>query len=76
MGGTRLWRRLLSLKVSSFNVTTAPGYPACHFFIACDVYGMYISIFLHILMYKKIRDPTFPRSRTPSHNELGFLGSG
>jgi hypothetical protein len=37
---------------------------------------MYISIFLHMQMYKKFHVLTFPHSHAPSHSEMGFLGLG
>jgi hypothetical protein len=51
----------------------SPSYSTCHFF----AFGVcvYISIFLHILMYKKVCALTFPRRRSPSRSKLGFLGS-
>jgi hypothetical protein len=46
------------------------------FFFASGVYVIYISIFLHMLMYKKIRVLIFLCSRIPSPSELGFLDLG
>jgi hypothetical protein len=44
-------------------------------FFGFDVYVMYTSIFLHILMYKKCV-LTFPHSQTPNHSRRGCLGLG
>jgi hypothetical protein len=49
------------------------------FFFAFGMYVMYISIFLHMLLYKdieKIHVLTSPRSCNPCHSELGFPGTG
>jgi hypothetical protein len=45
-------------------------------FFAFGVYVLYIFIFLHTLMYKKIHVLIFPRSCFPSRSEMGFLGLG
>jgi hypothetical protein len=57
MGGTCLQRWFPSLPLSPFGVTIASGCSACYFFLFCFwrvLHVIYISIFLHILMYMKI----------------------
>jgi hypothetical protein len=52
---TCLRRQSLGLKLGPSDVAIALSYPACRlFFFAFGAYVMYISIFLHMLMYKDI----------------------
>jgi hypothetical protein len=49
-----LRRRSLGLKLGLSSAVIAPGYPGYRPFFAFGVYVMYMSIFLHMLMYKDI----------------------
>jgi hypothetical protein len=57
--GNCLQRRTLGTKLGPSGAATTLGYPVCCFFFAFGAYVMYISIFLHMLMYKDIGEVVF-----------------